>query len=50
MLNFYEGRLNEESKGLLSKEERKRIIETYSEEKELPNIFNCEEVRGDSEA
>lgn len=39
ILNYYEGRLNENTSQLLSKEERKRILEGYSEDQECPNIF-----------
>jgi hypothetical protein len=48
ILNYYEGRLNQESGGL-GKDERKRILESYSEEKELPDIFKLEEREGEEE-
>ncbi len=39
ILNYYEGRLNEHTSNTLSKEEKKRILETYNEDNECPNIF-----------
>ena len=38
-LNYYEGRLNAMQPEKLSEKDRKRIIETYNEEKEMPKII-----------